>query len=146
MCGSPRVIDAVRGIAAEIDAGRITAVQGAQMLVSPAAQQAAPESTPPAQKEPRLPPLFALAGGTREGKPASVGATVLGMPSGGMGGSTGVPMAVGLAMVARGAIDRRGAFAPESVIDPDAFFDELAPLCSPPLANGRAMLLVTRSD
>lgn len=149
MYGARSVIDAVRAIAAEIDAGRLTAVQGAQLLVSPAARQPRPEpaseSGPPPPKEPRLPPMFALARGTRGGKHTSVGATVLGMPSGGMGGSTGVPMAVGLSLFAGGKIDRRGVCAPESVVDPDAFFDELAPLCSPPLADSRAMLLVTTS-
>jgi len=145
MCGSRRVVDAVRGIAAEIDAGRLTAIQGAQLLVSPAARRPSPEPISPTPKEPRLPPLFALARGTRNGKPASVGTTVLGMPPGGMGGATGVPMAVALAMVARGVITRRGVFAPEDVIDPDAFFDELAPLCNPPLADSRAVVLITRS-
>jgi saccharopine dehydrogenase-like NADP-dependent oxidoreductase len=90
--------------------------------------------------------MFALARGTRDGKLASVGATVLGMPSGGMGGATGVPMAVALSMFASGKIDRRGACAPESVIDPDPFFDALAPLCTPPLADGQAMVLISKSD
>jgi len=48
-----------------------------------------------------------------------------------MGGVTGVPLATALAMFAGGKIGRRGVFAPEGAIDPDAFFDELAPLCTP---------------
>ena len=37
-------------------------------------------------------------------------------------GRAGVPLATALAMFAKGKIDRRGVFAPEGAIDPDAFF------------------------
>ncbi len=99
-----------------------------------------------ASDEPRLPPPFAVAKGTRDGKPTTVGITVLAMPSGGMGGSTGVPLAVALSLFADGKIDRRGVSAPESVIDPDTFFDALAPLCTPPRSGSKEMLLVSTSD
>jgi saccharopine dehydrogenase-like NADP-dependent oxidoreductase len=62
---------------------------------------------------------------------------------GGMGGATGVPMAIGLKMMAKGKIARHGVFAPEAVMDPDAFFDEFGLLCTPPRANAGELLMVT---
>jgi saccharopine dehydrogenase-like NADP-dependent oxidoreductase len=62
-----------------------------------------------------------------------------------MGGATGVPLAVGLSLFAQGRLEKRGVFAPEGIIDPDAFFDALAPLCSPAFGSGREMLAITES-
>ena len=45
----------------------------------------------------------------------------------------------------RGAIDRRGVLAPEDAIDPDPFFDALAPHCAPPIESGEKLILVTTS-
>ena len=146
MTGPRWIIDAVRDLAAQIDAGTLTAFQAAQLLLDPAADAASrrsAETEPPGQ--PRLPPLFASANGTRNGKPASVGSMVLGAPAGGMGGATGIPLAVALSLFAEGKIDRRGVSAPETAIDPDTFFDALAPLCSPPLTGARDMVLVNTS-
>lgn len=39
---------------------------------------------------------------------------------------TGIPAAIGAAMLAQGAIQAKGAFAPEGCIDPDPFLEELA--------------------
>jgi saccharopine dehydrogenase-like NADP-dependent oxidoreductase len=42
-------------------------------------------------------------------------------PPGKMGGITGVPLAVGLFLLASGKITRTGVFAPEAGVDPDDF-------------------------
>jgi saccharopine dehydrogenase-like NADP-dependent oxidoreductase len=57
-----------------------------------------------------------------------------------MAGVTGVPLALGLEMFARGTIERRGVLTPEAAIDPDAFFDALAPHCTPPAASGAELV------
>jgi hypothetical protein len=44
-----------------------------------------------------------------------------------------------------GKITRKGAFAPEAGVDPDTFFDELAPLCEPQMSGTHDLVLVTRS-
>jgi len=93
----------------------------------------------------RLPPLFALARGKRDGRAATAAAAVLSAPARGMGGATGVPLGVGLGMLGQLDGDRHGVFAPEAVIDPDAFFDRLAPLCSPERLDSADLLLETRS-
>jgi saccharopine dehydrogenase-like NADP-dependent oxidoreductase len=91
----------------------------------------------------RLPPLFALAEGEKNGQPASVAVTVAGAPAGGMGGATGVPLAAGLSLFQKKV--KPGVYAPEGVIDPVTFLDVMAPLCDPPKKNAADMLIVTRS-
>jgi len=39
---------------------------------------------------------------------------------------TGVPLAIGALMLGKGEITRKGVFAPEAVVDPDAFIEALA--------------------
>ena len=92
----------------------------------------------------RLPPLFALAEGTKNGEPASVAIAALGAPAGGMGGATGVPLAAGLTLFRDGA-PKPGVYAPEGIVDPGKILDVLAPLCDPPLRDFSEFVLVTRS-
>jgi saccharopine dehydrogenase-like NADP-dependent oxidoreductase len=151
----PRWLIAIlRQLAAEIDAGRLDAESAAKLLQTGSAPSEASSagaeprsgSSEPrsGSSEPRsgsseppvLPPIFAFAEGTRGGKPARAGSFVTAAPSGGMAGVTGVPLALGLEMFARGTIERRGVLTPEAAIDPDAFFDALAPHCTPPVASG----------
>jgi saccharopine dehydrogenase-like NADP-dependent oxidoreductase len=77
------------------------------------------------------PPLFALAVGERDGRPASAAVMITSAPRGGMGGVTGVPLAVGLGLLGQGKLERRGVFAPEAGVDPEAFLEGLAPHCVP---------------
>ena len=92
-----------------------------------------------------LPPLFAVAHGQRDGAPAWVAATLTSAPTTGMGGATGVPLAVGVA-AARDILGKRtGVFAPEAVLDPTTFLDLLAPLCTPARRSAAELLIVTES-
>ena len=80
---------------------------------------------------------FALAVGIKDNHKTTVGAHLRSLPTGGfekmtMGSITGVPMAIGLKMLAQDKISKKGVFAPEDSIDPNVFFNELAPLCTPP--------------
>lgn len=92
-----------------------------------------------------LPPLFALARGQHAGQPASAAVTLLSAPAGGIGGTTGIPLAVCVSMLVAGEITRHGVFAPEAGIDPRRFLDALAPLCTPARRGADELLLVTRS-
>jgi saccharopine dehydrogenase-like NADP-dependent oxidoreductase len=92
----------------------------------------------------RLPPLFALAEGERGGAPASVGVALTALPGQGMGAVTGVPLAVAAGCLLSDSRMAPGVHPPESALDPDGFFDALAPHC-PGAATGRSALLVTRS-
>jgi saccharopine dehydrogenase-like NADP-dependent oxidoreductase len=93
----------------------------------------------------RLPPLFAIARGSKNGAPTTAAASILSAPAIGMGGATGVPLAVGLAIVRPDLEAKRGVYAPEAIIDPGAFFDRLAPLCSPVKRDRTDLVMVSRS-
>ncbi|MBW2621869.1 MAG: saccharopine dehydrogenase NADP-binding domain-containing protein [Deltaproteobacteria bacterium] len=145
MVVSPRVIEILRGLAVEIDAGRITVEEAALMFNNPQAareDRGSESRNARAADGPRLPGLFTYASGMKDGKKTAVGVTVSAGVGGGMGGATGVPMAIGLAMLGRRKITRKGVFAPEAVIDPDDFFNELGPLCSDRRAGSKDMLLI----
>jgi saccharopine dehydrogenase-like NADP-dependent oxidoreductase len=93
----------------------------------------------------KLPPLFAVAKGRKNGAAASVAATVLSAPAVGMGGATGVPLALALAVVRPDGDAKRGVFAAEAIVDPDQFFARLAPRCRPAKQGRDDLLLVSRS-
>jgi saccharopine dehydrogenase-like NADP-dependent oxidoreductase len=141
MLASRAVITVLKGVAQAIDTGQLTESDAAAMLTQPLSE---PESAAEAQPAPG-PPLFAVALGVRNGKPATAGALVQAAPAGGMGGATGVPLAVGLDLVARHRITRAGVFAPEAAVNPDAFFDVLAPLCTPPKTSHEDLVFVATS-
>lgn len=93
----------------------------------------------------RLPPLFAVARGRHQSQPATVAATVRSAPPIGMGGATGVPLAIGLSAVRPDLGTRCGVFTPETIVDPNAFFDALAPLCDPLCSDTDDLTVITRS-
>jgi hypothetical protein len=95
--------------------------------------------------ERRLPPVFALARGRKNGAAATAAAAIRSAPATGMGGATGVPLATGLGVL-HGVLGHRcGVFAPEAIVDPIAFFDALAPLCDPVCEGAGDLAVVTRS-
>jgi saccharopine dehydrogenase-like NADP-dependent oxidoreductase len=75
---------------------------------------------------PRLPNLFAVAEGRKDGAGIRVGAQPLVLPSANMGEMTGYPLAIAALMMARGQVDIPGVHAPEGAIDPDVYFHELS--------------------
>ncbi len=93
----------------------------------------------------RLPPIFAIARGRRQGQPATVAGAVRSAPPVGMGGATGVPLATALGVVRSVAGTKCGVFAAEAIVDPTAFFDALAPLCDPVCEGAADLAIVTRS-
>ena len=62
-----------------------------------------------------------------------------------MGGATGVPLATALGVVRPALGTKCGVFPPEAIVDPTAFFDALAPLCSPVCTGVGDLVLLTRS-
>ena len=71
----------------------------------------------------KLPSVYGLAFGTKNGKPGSVGCTLSSSSSSelSMGEATAYPLACGLKMFLNGEISKAGVFAPESgAIDPSA--------------------------
>ncbi len=94
----------------------------------------------------RLPPLYALAVGRKDGTPASAAAAIVDMPETSMGYATGAPLAVGLELLFKGRITRRGVFAPESgAIAPIDFFTALHAKAQNPRGSAAEMTLISRS-
>ena len=77
------------------------------------------------------PPLLAQATGTKSDQTKTVSAYLTAVPPNGMAGITGIPLAIGAKLMGEGkGIERKhGVFAPEALVDPDIFFDELATYC-----------------
>ncbi len=92
-----------------------------------------------------LPPLFALAVGQRNGQLARAAVALTAGPPGGMGAITGIPLALGVSLVADGALDRAGVFAPEAIIEPDNLFAKLLPFCKPKVGHPDDLALMTTS-
>jgi agmatinase len=75
-----------------------------------------------------LPPLWALAEGTSDGRPMRVGASLAGAIPGGMGPATGIPAAIFASMLASGAVlVGPGVHSPELAFSPADFFERLRP-------------------
>ncbi|MFO7560623.1 MAG: saccharopine dehydrogenase NADP-binding domain-containing protein [Desulfobacterales bacterium] len=138
-------------IALLVDMGLIS-VERAAWIAEKLEGAAEPERTPAAMlseiaaaKRPGLPPLFALARGEKNGQSATAGCMITSAPSGGMGGATGVPLAVGAMLLEKRTVSKKGVFAPEGVVRPDDFFDILGPLCTPERNGVNETVLTTRS-
>ena len=161
----PYVIEPMRWVAGRVDAGRMSIDEATdqvnevlmggagwpKLLLSRLGRRMFVQYLLASGKTiPYIATLFAHAAGTKDGKPRKVGARLSAAPFGGMknetmGGVTGVPLATALAMFAKGKIDHRGVFAPEGAMDPDAFFDELAPLCTPKKKDAKELVEVSIS-
>ncbi len=88
-----------------------------------------------------LPLFFAWARGERNGESRVVGATVTAAPADGMAGVTSWPLAIALRQLLDGRIATVGVHPPETVIEPEHFFNMLADACDPPV-NGMEELVV----
>lgn len=100
--------------------------------------------TPPAKafRPGRLPLLFGLATGQRDGHPATVGCALAQIPGGlTMGEVTGIPLGVAAALLPSSA---PGVHAPETLLDPTDYFAALAPHCLG-TPSPTAMTVTTRS-
>jgi len=149
MLGTPALMGYLRQLQAEIDGGKLD-VEGAAARLTDAVvagaiagSDAADEAGKALAGPGELPPFFALGRGLYEGKPRTVGAMVLGAPDG-MAEATSIPLALGLRQFLQGNIGKPGVHAPEDVLDPDVFFNDLAPYCKPPLEGRDQLVLVTR--
>jgi saccharopine dehydrogenase (NAD+, L-lysine forming) len=135
MSGPDWLFEFAGSVAAKYDRGEITLAEGARELENPPR---------PAQRGPRDPlsSVWALARGERDGTPVAVAVEPRVRPRGKMGGGTGAALATGLELLRCGGIADVGVHAPESVIDPDAFFAIYAGLTEPAVSSADELLLV----
>lgn len=130
--GTVAYLDVLRS---DIDSGRLTNETAAADLAKPtmrravrAAARAVRFRTPGS-----LPPFFAAASGTKDGRPTTVLAHLKGTGAlmKGMAEATGIPAALGLAQMLDGTAGRPGVHPPETAIDPGRFFADLAERAEP---------------
>lgn len=137
MISRPGLIEALKTATEAVEKGDITIREaGAQVLMAPGRRG-------PAAGEPaRFPNVFALAEGLADGANMRVGVSTNLIPEGSMGESTSVPLVIAAGMIARGEITRTGVSAPEQVVDPEVFFERLAPFAGDRRAD--APLVIVR--
>ncbi|MEU9618996.1 MULTISPECIES: saccharopine dehydrogenase NADP-binding domain-containing protein [unclassified Streptomyces] len=117
----------------DIDAGKLTNETAAADLAKPSLSRGlrAAVGTMGLKGPQSLPPFFAAATGTSNGRPVTV-LTRLAETSGmsalinDMAEATGIPLALGLAQLLNGTGGRPGVHPPETVIEPERFFLDLA--------------------
>lgn len=119
-----------RSLGSQIDQGKLTLEEAAQILAEDSAQSG-PEPNPPADT-PRLPLFFALAKGAKDGRPALAATSIKSIPPG-MANATGIPLALGTRLVLQGRVTLKGVIAPEIAFDTEEFFQMLAPYCTFPM-------------
>ncbi|WP_433346946.1 saccharopine dehydrogenase family protein [Microtetraspora malaysiensis] len=117
----------------DIDSGKLTNETAAADLARPSVGRGlrATVSSLGRKGPGTLPPFFATAVGTRHGSPVTVTARLADTPgvatlTDDMAEATGVPLALGLAQLLDGSPVRPGVHPPESVIDAERFFHDLA--------------------
>lgn len=123
MTGSRDLMTLLQGLGSQIDRGVLTLYDAAQVFLDSVMSQAA---SPTTHAGVRLPPLFAIAFGQKAGQPMTATASLRALPQGGMGGATGVPLALFAALVHNGSVSQAGVYSPEAILTPRKFFDLLA--------------------
>ncbi|MFF8919232.1 saccharopine dehydrogenase family protein [Streptomyces sp. NPDC015032] len=117
----------------DIDAGKLTNETAATDLAKPSASRALRATAGAVRlKGPgSLPPFFAAATGTRQGRRVTALARLADTPGASalindMAEATGIPLALGLAQLLDGTAGHPGVHPPETVIDAERFFLDLA--------------------
>ncbi len=120
----PGVMTAMAAIGAAVDRGILSPHRAAAIIER--AERLLPSTFERTLGPGRLPPIFALANGTRHGRPAAAGCALAQLPGTTMGEVTGIPLGVALGLLSSA---EPGVHTPESSLAPADFFSALAPYC-----------------
>ena len=125
----------IDGLRKQIDAGQLSLEAGAKEIGKPSLlgrlKAAFRSFWFPGPGD--LPLFFAWARGEHNGESRVVGATFTSAPADGMAGITSWPLAIALSQLLDGRITTVGVPPPETVIEPEHFFNMLAQACEPPV-------------
>ena len=125
----------IDGLRKQIDAGQLSLEAGAKEIGKPSLlgrlKAAFRSFWFPGPGD--LPLFFAWARGEHNGESRVVGATFTSAPADGMAGITSWPLAIALSQLLDGRITTVGVHPPETVIEPEHFFNMLAQACEPPV-------------
>lgn len=119
------------GLVAAVARGDLTAAEAAEQIADPGARSLGLRLQMAWERllggfAPDLPPFFALATGSRNGRPRRTLAAITRLPPGGAAGAAAAALAVGMELALSRRLDRLGVSPPESAIDPHIFFEEYA--------------------
>lgn len=124
------VNDAYRDLAERLQADELTvedALADLPSLVSETLSGAGHDPDDP----PRAGGVAAVAVGERRGRRIECTCTLGSNPGSGMGGATGIPLAIAAGVLLDGAVED-GVHPPEGAMEPGPFFKRLAPHCAEP--------------
>ena len=125
----------IDGLRKQIDAGQLSLEEGAKAVGKPSLlgrlKAAFRGFWFPGPGD--LPLFFAWARGEHNGEARVVGATLTSAPDDGMAGVTSWPLAIALHQLLDRRITTVGVHPPETVIEPEHFFNMLADACDPPV-------------
>ncbi|MEU8923618.1 saccharopine dehydrogenase NADP-binding domain-containing protein [Kitasatospora sp. NPDC048545] len=128
--GTAAYLDVLR---ADLDAGRLSNETAAADLDGPTLRRVlrAAGRAPRLRGPGTLPPFFAAATGTRDGRPAAALARLTGADGllADMAEATGVPAGLALAQLLDGTVGPAGVHPPEAAVDAERFFRDLAREC-----------------
>lgn len=131
-------IGSFRRLAGQIDQGQLTLEEAAQILAEDSAQSSSDSKR--LADLPRLPLFFALAKGTKDGRPALAATSIKATPPG-MANATGIPLALGTRLLLQGRVTTKGVIAPEIAFEAEEFFQRLAPYCTFPMPLAASELI-----
>lgn len=143
MVGSAEIIEILRAFGAAIDRGELSVHEAGARMAAGDFPEIEPNDSP--LDGTYLPAMFAHATGEKGGQAVRQAATILALPPSGMGGATGVPLACGLAELNAGRLARHGVFAPEEILDADAYLASVGALCKPS-RTGADMVMFNTSE
>lgn len=129
MTGHPWFFDRVDSIMERVDNRALTHIAAAAEIEATLDESRTALADP---RDPHGPGLWTWAKGIKDGQLHAVGAQLTRFPRGGMAGSTSIPAAIGLQLIARGAVTDRGVVTAEAAIDADTFFSEFDAYCNAP--------------
>ena len=125
----------IDGLRKQIDAGQLSLEEGAKAVGKPSLlgrlRAAFRSFWFPGPGD--LPLFFAWARGEHNSEARVVGATLTSAPDDGMAGVTSWPLAIALRQLLDRRITTVGVHPPETVIEPEHFFNMLADACDPPV-------------
>lgn len=115
-CGPRDLFTELQGVLDSVRSGHLSPEQAAALVDSQNRDHFVPD-------EASLPDIWALALGAKNGVPTSVAVYPTVELPGKMGGHTGIPLAIGVALLLSGKTVGAGIHAPESAFEPEDFFD-----------------------
>lgn len=141
-CGPRELFTELGAVVRAVHDGNLTAEEAAAMVDSSERGGATPDSGAEQNSGEALPDIWALARGVKNSTPTTVAVYPTSELPGKMGGHTGIPLAIGVALLLDGKLSGPGVHAPETAFEPDDFFHLYKELTLDPEKSGQVLAIV----